>query len=111
MDILRDFWTSTDDKRRAFAPQVVENQKIGLRVRVYVKMYPYFDLSTGQTIDRPYLRLEALPPDNEHIGLGAIKCRAVCAIEEHLTLWLLKQKLRSLEDRVTPLSRNQEASG
>jgi hypothetical protein len=105
--ILRQFWLSTDDERRAFPPQLIEDQTRGLRIRISVVMYPDFELSTGPTINRPWLRLQALPPDNDHIGLGAMKCRAICAVEEHLRHWLLEQQVQRLEDRVKQFSRKQ----
>jgi len=107
MGILQEFWLSTDDERRAFPPQLIENQTSGLRVQIYVEMHPDFERSDGQTIDRPYLHLRALPPDDDHVGLGAIKCRAICAVEEPLTHWLLEQKVRKLEERLKQLLRKQ----
>ncbi len=107
MDILRKFWLSTDDERRAFAPQLVENERRGLRIQVSVEMHPNFELSTGPTIDRPYLLLRALPPDDDQIGLGVTKCRAICAVEEHVEKWLVKQQVRRLEERVKQLPRKQ----
>ncbi|MFI5092037.1 MAG: hypothetical protein ACHQIK_01220 [Candidatus Acidiferrales bacterium] len=68
-----------------------ENQRQGLRIQVYVEMHPDFELSEGRPIDRPWLRLQALPPDNDHIGLGTMKCRAICEVEEDLKHWLGRQ--------------------
>lgn len=100
IEILRKFWLSTDDERRAFAPQLVENQTSGLGKQISVKMEPCFEHSTRGTINRPHLILSALPPEDVHIGLGARKCRAICAVEEPLKRWLLMQQVRRLEDRV-----------
>jgi hypothetical protein len=88
MHALREFWQSSDDNRLTFKPRIIEDQKMGLRVKIYVEMYADFELSTGTTVDRPWLRLKALPPDNDHLGLGVIKCRAVCALKEELKQWL-----------------------
>ena len=71
-------------------------------------MHPDFELSTGLTIDRPWLRLRASSPDNDHIGLGAMKCRAICALEKELNRWLLKQRVFKLEERLTHLMRKRE---
>ena len=105
MHVLRKFWGATDDERRAFPPELIENQTSGLRIQIYVEMHPDFEHSTGRTIDRPYLRLQALPPDNDdiHKGLGAWKCQVICAVEKPLKAWLVKQQLRSLEERVNQL--------
>ena len=105
MDILRKFWLSTLDERRAFPPQLVENRACGLQVKVHVEMLPDFDLSTGRTIDRPFLRLQALSPYEDEKGVGALKCRALCAVEKELNEWLLKQRPEKWEDRVNELRR------
>jgi hypothetical protein len=34
-------------------------------------MHPDFEHSSGQIIERPWLRLQVLPPDNEHIQPGS----------------------------------------
>lgn len=91
MALLREFWRSTDDERRAFAPQLIENQRRGLRIQIYVEMHPDFEYSTGATIERPWLCLRALPPDNDHVGLGMMKCRAICAVEKDLKHWLRRR--------------------
>ena len=89
--LLREFGWSTDDERLAFKPQLIENQRRGLRIQIYVQMHPDFEYSTGATIERPWLCLRALPPDNDHVGLGMMKCRAICAVEKDLKHWLQRQ--------------------
>jgi hypothetical protein len=89
--LLREFWRSSDEKRLEFQTQVIENQLRDLRIRGYVEMHPDFELSDGRPIDRPWLRLQALPPHNDHIGLGTMKCRAICEVEEDLKRWLRRQ--------------------
>jgi hypothetical protein len=97
MDVLRKFWLSTDDERRAFPPQLVETQTRALRIQVSVEMRPDFERSTGERIDRPHLRLQA---DDVHIGLGAWKCRVICEVEAPLKQWWLEQQVRRLEELV-----------
>jgi hypothetical protein len=94
LPVLREFRFSTDIERLQFKQRVIEDRARGLIVRIYVEMYPEFVRSTGQTVERPYLRLQALPPDNHHIGLGALKCRAVCAVQESLNAWLREKAMR-----------------
>jgi hypothetical protein len=94
MPVLRDFWRSSDAQRLEFRPRVIENQRQNLRVRVFVEMHPDFELSDGRPIDRPWLRLQALPPDTEHMGLGATKCRAICEVEQELRRWLRAEGVR-----------------
>jgi hypothetical protein len=72
------------DENDRFIPQVVENQTRRLRVRVFVEKHPDFERSDGALVERSWLRLQALPPDDEHIGLGAMKCRAISELEEEL---------------------------
>lgn len=92
LDVLREFWHSTEEERLAFKPRLIEDKRHGLRVQTYVEMHPDFDLSTGATVECPWLRLNALPPDKEHIGLGKMKCRAICAVNEDLKQWLRTYK-------------------
>src|SRR5437667_3883626 len=46
--ILHDFWKSNGDEGNVFAPQVIENQRRGLRVRIYVEKRPDFERSDGE---------------------------------------------------------------
>lgn len=89
--LLKEFWQSSDETRRQFKTQLVEIQRQRLRIDISVEMQPDFERSSdGLPVDRPFLRLQALPPDNDHIGLGAMKCRAICAVENDLRQWLRK---------------------
>ena len=88
VNVLRGFWHASDEEKLAFVPQVVDDQRHRIRVRIHIELHPGFEYSTGQTIDRPWLRLQALPPDSEHIGLGTIKCRAICEVKNDLEQWL-----------------------
>ena len=91
VEVLREFWQSTEEQRLAFKPRLIEDQRTRLQVSIFVEMHPDFEYSTGQTVDRPWLRLKVLSFDKEHIGLGMIKCRAVCAVKEDLQRWLKKE--------------------
>jgi hypothetical protein len=88
---LRRFWETSDQDRLAFDSHLVENRAHGLRIQVYVKMHSDFEHSSGNTVDRPWLHLKALSPDSGEIGLGALKCQAICAVEHDLRKWLRKQ--------------------
>jgi hypothetical protein len=96
MEILRKFWQSNDDQRRAFPLRVVE--KSGLCIQVNVERE--FVYSTGEKIYCPFLRLETLSPPAVVKGVGATKCQALCALENDLNEWLLKhqphQRLKDL---------------
>ena len=107
VDILREFWQSTDDEKRTFASR----QERGLVIRIYIEMRRDFERSTGTTVDRPWLCLHALPPDNVRIGLGTMKCQAICAVEKDLQKWLLErkiqQKIQRAEEILEQLRRRQ----
>jgi hypothetical protein len=90
VELLRDFWMSNGDEGNVFLSQVVENRRRGLRVRIHVEKHPDFERSDGEMVERSWLRLQALPPDNEHMGLGVMKCRAICEVQEDLRKWLRK---------------------
>lgn len=90
--ILREFWQSSDEKRGKFSPEVVEDQRQNLRIRLYaVQPRQDFERSDGLTVEHDWLQLQALPPDNLHIGLGVTKCRAICELEEELKSWLKRK--------------------
>ena len=89
--LLKQFWQASDEMRWEFQTQWVEIQKESLRIKLYVEMHPDFERSDGKPINRPFLQLQAFPPDNDHIGLGAVKCRAICEVKEELKRWLQKQ--------------------
>ena len=92
--VLPEFWRASDEKKLQFKTQVIPSALGDLRIKVYVEMHPDFELSSGRPIDRPWLRLQALPPDDDHIGLGRMKCRAICEIEEELRQLLRRQGVR-----------------
>jgi hypothetical protein len=84
IEVLKECWQSGDEVRLAFEPRIVQGPNYGLRVQTFVEMHPDFEVSTGNVVDRPWLRLQAQPPDKEHIGLGALKCRALYSVKEDL---------------------------
>jgi len=98
IDVLRKFWRSTDDQRRAFPPQVVE--KSGLRIQVNVETE---FVHSGERIYCPFLRLETLSPPAVVKGLGAKKCEAICAVENDLNKWLLKHQPQRLKDLLSEM--------
>ena len=97
------FPRETDKQRsspvRRSMSQIVGNRERNLRVRVFVDKHPNFERSDGGLIDKSWLRLQALPPDNEHIGLGITKCRAICELEKELLQWIQKIRNCSKERR------------
>ena len=88
--VLRKFWQSGDEQRLKFQPQIVSSPENRLKIELLVLMEPDFPRSDGVIIDRPFLRLQAVEPHREHIGVGALKCRAVCEVEDQLRDWIRK---------------------
>ena len=60
VEVLREFWQSTEEQRLAFKPRLIEDQRMRLQVSIFVEMHPDFEYSTGQTVDRPWLRLNVV---------------------------------------------------
>lgn len=85
---LKEFSSSSHDEKLGFQPRIFEDQKRGISVRVYVEMHPEFEYSTGQIISKPWLRLQAMAPDEFHLGLGGMKCRAVWSVQDELHAWV-----------------------
>jgi len=86
---LKEFGWAGDDERLKFEARIVEDDR-GRCIRVFVRMNPDFEHSTGATIDRPWLFLQAMPPEDTHLGLGMMKCRAICAVASQLQGWLVR---------------------
>jgi hypothetical protein len=96
ISIIREFGWSSDGERLAFRSTQIEIQRPRLRLLLSVEMYPEFEYSTGETIERPWLSIQGLPPYNEKLGLGVMKCRAIAALEDDLRLWLRKQGVQDV---------------
>jgi hypothetical protein len=92
LEVLRDFWHACDETKLRFEPRLIQDLKYGLRVQTSIEMHPEFELSNGETVSRPWLRLQALSPDKEHLGLGAMKCRALCSVAPELVSWLQRHR-------------------
>lgn len=88
---LREFWQSSDEQRLVFDQRNFPANEWSLRGRIYsIGMHPDIELSTAERIRTPWIELRA-SPDGEHIGLGPMKCRAICAVEGNLKDWLQRQ--------------------
>jgi hypothetical protein len=86
--LLKEFWQSSEDEKRSFKSRVVEDRSRGFSIQIYVQLHEDFENSYGTKVERPWLFLRALPPDNYDVGLGTAKCRAICEVQEDLKLWL-----------------------
>jgi hypothetical protein len=93
--IIREFGWGSESERLAFEPMRIVDERRGLRVQISVEMHRDFESSSGEIVERPWLRLQGLPPDSaEHIGLGMAKCRAVAALEDDLKKWVRRNLAR-----------------
>lgn len=90
IDVLREFWMSTEEERQVFTARVVDDTKRGQRVVVGIVSHEDFEYSTGEIVQRPWLQLQSLYPDDERIGVGMMKSRAVCALKSDLESWIRK---------------------
>jgi hypothetical protein len=89
LDVLQEFGFATDVKRSTFQSRFVEDRLFG---HIWVQMHEEFELSNGMRVSRPFLSFETFPPDNDlKIGIGVQKCRAICAVEDDLKLWIKKR--------------------
>ena len=93
IDVLRDFWRSNGDEDGIFMPRVIENQGRRLRIRTHVEKHHDFERSDGQTVEKSSCGYKRCP-HHDHIGLGVLKCRGVCELEDELKRWLRKQGVR-----------------
>lgn len=87
LDVLHEFHTANDSQRRQFEQQTIRDEETNITITVHVEMRPDFKRSTGETIDRPYLFLQAGDSKNTRLGLGALKCRAVWSVRRQLRDW------------------------
>lgn len=94
LPLLKKFAWGSDTERYSFPTQVIPVREIGITVKVYVEMKPDFVRSTGDLIEQPWLWLAALPPANERtrIGLGVMKCKAICAVQDDLRAWVSRYR-------------------
>jgi hypothetical protein len=102
---LERFAFSTDEERLLFEPEVFKDSRLRLGVRTHVTleretsvtMQPGFVRSTGEYVERPWLNFQSLQGPF-HIGLGAVKCKAIWAVRESLKEWL--ERVRSGKPKI-----------
>lgn len=85
---LKTFGWPPGDENLQFREETFPVPEFGTRVRVSVEAYPYFARSTGEQISEPWLRLQTVPYDELHLGLGRMKCRAVWSVQDQLRNWV-----------------------
>jgi hypothetical protein len=85
---LKKFAWPSDDENLRFQEETFPVPDLGIRVRVFVEVHPDFTRSTGEQITEPWLRLQTVPYDELHLGLGRMKCRAVWSVQDQLRDWM-----------------------
>jgi hypothetical protein len=85
---LKEFGWASDEERDRYPTRIIEDTARRIKVRVHVEMHPFFEHSTGIIIEQPWLRLQAMLPDLDHLGLGIMKCRAVWSVQDDLEICL-----------------------
>lgn len=85
---IHEFCYGSDDERYGFKPRVIQEGTYPAAIRVSVEMHPNFNRSTGEFVDEPYLKLEALNGSRVEKGIGVMKCRAIWALREELGEWI-----------------------
>lgn len=98
--LLRDFGWATDEERLRFEPVTVLDETRRKEVHVSVEMQPDFEYSTGETVNRPWLRLAAANFEKVRIGLGVTKCRALWTVRDELKAWVDRQHRSMLPPRL-----------
>lgn len=91
LPVLSKFYHSSDAERNCFEQELIEDRRFNCKVLIYVEPRQKFQRSTGEVIERPWLMLDELSESNirqTHIGLGALRCRAICEVQQDLRYWL-----------------------
>jgi hypothetical protein len=97
---LKEFGWASNEERERFPTRIIEDITRRIKVRVHVEMHPDFEYSTGAKIEQRWLRLQAMHPDLDHLGLGVMKCRAVWSVQDDLRSWLRKRLENTLNSPV-----------
>ena len=81
-------WPSYDDDRSQFQSEIFADNRLDLKVEVAVAINPDFVNSSGELIDKYWLGFREMPTLKLHIGIGVMKARAVCSVQDDLLSWL-----------------------
>ena len=87
IEVIRWFAEASEKERDEFRGKLVDG-------RILVTTYMDFETSDGTKVERPYLQLQSLSGNDMRRGLGVMKCRAICELENELRHWIQKH-LRS----------------
>jgi hypothetical protein len=83
-------WPSSEKDRAKFEPQIFTESKLGIEVEVFVEMNANF-VVYDELIEKYWRNLRELPTLEIHKGLGVMKCKAVCSVQDELRDWLRRR--------------------
>ena len=83
-------WPSSESDRTGFKPQTFTESNLGVEVEVFVEMNANF-VVYGELIEEYWLNLKELPTGKIHKGVGVMKCKAVCSVQDELRNWLARR--------------------
>jgi len=83
-------WPSSAKDRSEFEPQIFRESKLGIEIEVFVEMNPNF-VVYDELIEKYWLNLKELPTGEIHKGVGVMKCKAVCSVQDELRKWLARR--------------------
>ncbi len=83
-------WPSNAADRAEFQPQIFTEDVLGVTIEVFATMNPNFVVE-DELIEIYWLNLKELPSLEIHKGLGVMKCRAVCSVQDELRNWLARR--------------------
>ena len=94
LEAIKEFAYATDEERRRFRSRTV--QEGPQAILVYVEFKEYFEWSTGQRVEQPWLRLQSGNGYWPRVkGIGVMKCRAIWILREQIGDWLARNDCRT----------------
>jgi hypothetical protein len=87
MDIIEELATTPHGKMPDIENQKVVDSVSGDMIFVEVKSFREMQLSSGRTINVPWVRLQSGNNPNVHIGLGRQKAKAILNLRRQLAEW------------------------
>ena len=91
---IKEFAYGTDEERRRFQSRT--EQEGPQAILVYVEFRHYFDWSTGQRVEQPWLRLQSGHGYWPRVkDIGAMKCRAIWILREQIGEWFSRNDSRT----------------
>jgi hypothetical protein len=100
VEILEEFVTKSNEGIQIL-PRSIRDDTFGISLDVHIEEVSGFVRSTGQFIDRYWLKLIAVPGPDPHIGVGFEKAKAVLALKDDIKDWVLGGKPKGVKSPLT----------